>query len=112
MDFKEIYKPPFKVTDDGLFIKASNNVKAFTVAAKNPEEEANNIVSILNDDKGEIEKYDSILLFGGNKIITSHASVLVTRGFGELIGNAKLSVEEACKTQDDFIDWVVKKLEK
>ena len=110
MDFMKVYTPPFKVTDDGLFIKASNGVKAFTVAAKNPVEEATNIVLLLNGEGGE--KYDNILLFGGNKIITSHASVLVTRGFGELIGNEKLSLEEAYQTQDDFTDWVIKKLEK
>ena len=110
MDFREIYTPPFKVTDGGIFIKAANGVKAFTVAAKNLEEEATNIVRILNDEGGD--KYDAVMTFGDNKIVTSHASVLVTRGFGHLIGNEKLSLEEAIKTQDDFTEWVVKKLEK
>ena len=73
-------------------------------------EEATNVVLLLNGEGGE--KYDNILLFGGNKIITSHASVLITRGFGELIGNEKLSLEEAYQTQDDFTDWVIKKIEK
>jgi len=110
MDFREVYTPPFKVTDGGIFIKAANGVKAFTVAAKNLEEEANNVVRVLNDEGGE--KYDAVMTFGDNKIITSHASVLVTRGFGHLIGSANLSLEEAFKTQDEFIEWVVKKLEK
>lgn len=110
MDFREIYCPPFKVTDGGIYIKASNGVKAFTIAAKNIEEEAKNIVLLLNDEGGE--KYDSTMLFGDAKIVTSHASVLITRGFGYLIGTLKLSVENACKIQDEFTDWVIKKLEK
>lgn len=108
MDFRKIWTPPFHVTDDGIYIKASNGVKAFTVAANSPKEEAENIVALLNDEGGE--KYKDILLFGDNKIITSHASVLVTRGFGHLIGSEKLPLEEAYATQDEFTNWVVEKL--
>ena len=108
MDFRKIWIPPFHITDDGIFIKASNGVKAFTLAANNLKEEAENIVALLNDEGGE--KYKDILLFGDNKIVTSHASVLVTRGFGHLMSSEKLPLEEAFATQDEFTKWVITKL--
>ena len=108
MDFREIWKPPFVVDSDGIFIKASDGVKAFTVAANNPKAEAENIVALLNDNGGE--KYKEVLIYGDHKIVTSHASVLITRGFGSLVGITNLSVDDAYKMQDDFIKWVVDKI--
>jgi hypothetical protein len=36
--------------------------------------------------------------------------VLITRGIGHLIGRTNLSLGEAYKTQDDFIEWVINKI--
>jgi hypothetical protein len=108
MEFAKVYKPPFHTDEAGLFIKASNGVKAFTVAAIDPKEEADNMVALLNDEGGK--KYRKVMLFGGDKIVTSDASVFVTRGYGYLIGNENLSPEDAFKVQDDFIHWVLNKI--
>lgn len=110
MDFKKIWKPPFTTDADGIFIKSADGVKTFTLAANNPKNEADNIVALLNDEGGE--KYEDVLLFGDHKIITSHASVLITRGIGHLIGSEKLALGEAYETQDKFIEWVIGKLKK
>jgi hypothetical protein len=109
MDFKKVYKPPFVTDDIGLYIKTSDGVKSFTVAANDPKKEADNIVALLNDEGGE--KYDEIMRLS-DKIVTSHASFLVTRGLGHLLGIEKLSIEEAYQTQDDFVDWVISKIKK
>jgi hypothetical protein len=103
--FSDIYKPPFKTDDIGLYVRASNGVKAFTIAAKDPKKEADNLVELLNGTGGV--KYKDVMLYGDTKIITSNASVLVTRGFGHLIGTEKLQLEDAFRVQDEFINWVM-----
>lgn len=110
MDFKEVYYPPFSTDDAGIYIKSANGVKAFTVAANDPKKEADNIVAILNDKGGD--KYTDLMVFGDHKIITSHASVLVTRGLGHLIGSEKMLLEDAFRLQDEFIKWTIEKLRK
>ena len=110
MDFREVYYPPFSTDEMGLYIKSANGVKAFTVAANDPKKEADNIVAVLNDNGGE--KYTDLMIFGDCKIITSHASVLVTRGLGHLIGSEKMLLEDALRLQDEFIKWTIEKLRK
>jgi len=108
MDFNKVYIPPFSTDDIGLYVKSSNGVKAFTIAANNPKEEADNLVALLNGTGGN--KYKDIMIYGGCKLVTSNASVFVTRGFGYLLGIENLSVEEAVQTQDDFIKWIIEKI--
>ena len=110
MDFKEIYKPPFKADKDGIYIVSANGVKAFTVAANNLKDEAEYFASLLNGEGKE--KYDDVLIFGDHKIVTSHASVFIVRGIGYLLGIESMPLEEAYKTQDDFIKWVIEKIKK
>ena len=110
MDFREIYFPPFSTDETGLFIRSANGVKAFTVAANDPKKEADNVVAVLNDTGGE--KYADLMIFGDCKIITRHASVLVTRGLGHLIGSQNMLLEDAYRLQDEFMEWVIKKLKK
>lgn len=109
MNFKDIYSPPYKTDDMGLYIKSANNVTSFTIAANNPKEEADNIVAVLNGTGGK--KYKHLMLYGGHKIVTSNASVLITRGLGHLLGIEGMTLEEAYKTQDEFIEWTMKQLQ-
>ena len=108
MDFTEIYKPPFKADDLGVYVISSNGVKTFTVAANNPKEEADNVAALLNDEGGT--KYKKLMLYGDHKIVTSNAFVLITRGFGHIIGREGMTLEEGYKVQDDFISWAMDKL--
>ena len=107
MSFEDIYKAPFSTDKYGLYVKSSNGVKAFTVAADNPKEEADNMVALLNGEGGT--KYKKTFVMG-EKIVTSNASVFITRGWGNLIGVEKLSPEDACKIQDEFISHVISKI--
>ena len=110
MDFKEIYKPPFKAEKDGIYIVSANGVRTFTVAANNTKDEAEYFVGLLNGEGKE--KYDDVLIFGDHKIVTSHASVFIVRGIGYLLGIESMSLGEAYGVQDDFIKWVIERIKK
>ena len=107
MDFKEVYQPPFKMDDYGLYGVCANGTKAFTAFNAEAREQLVRIVDLLNG-KGEKYKKDEIVVKEGAKLVVKDQLIIV-RGWGRLIGfgGLGLSAREAVKIQDDFINWVV-----
>ena len=107
MDFKEVYQPPFKMDDCGLYAVCSNGTKAFTAFSNDARKELVRIVDLLNG-KGEKYKKEDIVVEKGAKLMVK-GHLIIVRGWGRLIGfgGLGLSAKEAVKIQDDFINWVV-----
>ena len=107
MDFKEVYQPPFKMDDCGLYAVCSNGTKAFTAFNAEARRQLVRIVDLLNG-SGKKYKKDEIVVGKGAKLIV-RGELIIVRGWGRLIGfgGLGLSAKEAAKIQDDFINWVV-----
>lgn len=109
MKFDEIYKPPFH-DFFGIEVKTKDGVRCFDWVVRITQENKQMILDSLNGIsrkaiKGEI-KYNS------DFISINGINIMVLRGWGHLTGCGALNLpsEEAAKIQDDFGEWIVKKL--
>jgi len=111
LNFKDIYKPPFK--NIWNIVHCSNDVFAFQISSTVSNKKGTDITEILNCGYSENQKlifenidslrYEESYLYLGDKEIIS------IRGYGYLTGTGglNLSVEVADKIQDDFGMWVL-----
>ena len=110
MTFDEIYKPPFH-DFAGIGVNTKEGVRCFDWMVKIPQESKQLIIDILNDrtDKyvNREVKYDE-----AGQISIDGINVILLRGWGHLTGCDALNLpgHEAAKIQDDFGEWIVKKL--
>lgn len=110
MKFDEIYKPPFR-DFFGIGVKTKEGVRCFDWMVKMPQESKQLIIDILNGrtDKSVKRKlnYD-----GAGQVSIDGINVMCLRGWGHLTGCGALNLpdREASKIQDDFGEWIVKKL--
>ena len=109
INFLDVYQPPFSVDDCLVYIYSNNHGRAFNCLVRN-REAMNDIVDILNgkSDK-KIQKW---VRYSNCTIYIDERPILLIRGWGHLIGvgGLNLPAEQAEKTQDDFGEWVVRKL--
>lgn len=110
MKFDEIYKPPFH-DFFGIGVKTKEGVRCFDWMVKMPQESKQLIIDILNSRtdksvKREV-KYDP-----SGQVSIDGIKVMLIRGWGHLTGGGALNLpyREAAKIQDDFGEWIVKKL--
>lgn len=108
MDFKEIYKLPFRIIIDGMCAMSSNNVKTFTAFDPASQVELKRIIDILNGDS--TIKYDrNSIRAEKDAIYVNKESIILVRGWGYLTGSGGLGMNpnDAAKLQDEFIEWIV-----
>ena len=107
MDFKEVYKLPFKVVIDGMCAKSSNGVKTFTAFDPASQGELKRIIDVLNGDSNY--RYDKKSIKVEKDIIYIGKNIILVRGWGNLTGSGGLGMNsnDAAKLQDDFIKWIV-----
>jgi hypothetical protein len=107
MDFKEAYKPPFRVDITGIYGISSNGTTTFTAFSSVAQKNLVRIVNLLNGDTADKFKKDGVIVKKDKLFI--EGDVIFVRGWGKLIGvgGFNLSPREAAKLQDDFIRWVV-----
>lgn len=110
MKFDEIYKPPFH-DFFGIGVSTREGVRCFDWMVRMSQESKQLIIDILNDRtdksvKREV-KYDE-----AGQISIDGIDVILLRGWGHLTGCGALNLpgHEAAKIQDDFGEWIVKKL--
>ena len=115
LTFKDIYKPPFKRSMNGLYVQSDNHVTTFIVGSENADVHLNKIVEILNGNKFA-DKYDKndVSVVDHTKIVidmkyAKQKEVILVRGWGALIGSGGFNLDPkvSAKIQDDFIQWVV-----
>ena len=119
--FKDYFKFPLKAYDfDICYIWTDNNQMALTYLAdenlasdiglKNATECRDNIVSIIN---GETKsEYTNVYVNENNIVYINDKAKLIIRGWGMLTGAGgyKLSTKKAAEIQDEFRDYIIKKL--
>ena len=110
IDFKETYKAPFVVKNDGMYGICSNKTKAFTAFTSGAMEHLKRIISILNNESDKTYNPNEVVVRGTRLCI--NGELIIVRGWGKLTGSGgfAIPVDEAAKIQDSFIDWVVKKI--
>ena len=105
MNFKDIYKKPFELDEYNLYVWTKNRVMIFTRVTRN-EDLVKRIINKLNDSSEEIFNVS----FEDGYICINNEPVLLMRSWGHLTGGLGLDNPKAAKIQDDFCNWVVKKL--
>lgn len=110
MKFDEIYKPPFH-DSFGIGVSTKDGIKCFHWVTRITQENKQIIIDILNGVSKEAIKGE--IKYSGDCFISINGvNVMLIRGWGHLTGCGalKLPSEEAIKIQDDFGEWIVKKL--
>ena len=107
MDFKEVYKLPFRVIIDGMCAMSANGVKTFTAFDPASQGELKRIIDVLNGDSNY--RYDKKSIKIEKDIIYIGKNIILVRGWGYLTGSGGLGMnpKDAAKLQDDFIRWIV-----
>jgi len=114
MDWKKIYKLPFKC-DDYNYVWTDNGTMALTFDIDYCEEYQRDVmlkvVNKLNGDssikfKNKFELKDDIEFYYDNEF------AFTIRGWGHLTspGGLNLSMDEAANIQDDFAQWILETL--
>jgi hypothetical protein len=117
MDFKEAYK--FPLSYDGGFVFTADYNRAFDFANgyiyDNPVNvstvEQKRIVAKINGADIDV-KYDLSYDYKSGTLIHDGKDIIVIRGWGHLTGTGglRLSEEQAEKIQDDFAEFIIKRL--
>lgn len=113
-DFKEIYCKGEFYNFENIYIFNkdihSNEVKCFTVAGFDSQENLDRVVELLNGCSTEYFLNAEVLNDNITIELDGGRIKLVTRGWGHLTGTLRLSHKEAVEIQDGFIVWCCKKL--
>jgi hypothetical protein len=111
MDWKEVYKLPFKY-DDYNYVWADNGTMTLTFDIDYCEENKRDIilkvVKKLNGDSSI--KFKKKFELEEIEFYYDNEFVFTIRGWGHLTGVLKLSEIESEKTQDDFAIWILETL--
>lgn len=107
METLEIYKPPFHRSDPYIF--SSNGVMAFVILTQD-DELIDGILNAINEEDEHLN-LDGITC-NSIFILKDGKSILMVRGWGHLTGCGALKLwdKEAIIIQDEFRDWVVRKI--
>lgn len=110
MKFDEIYKPPFH-DFFGIGVKTKEGVRCFDWMVEMPQESKQLIVDILNGRTDKSVKRE-VKYSQSGQVTIDGINVMLIRGWGHLTGGGALNLpyREAAKIQDDFGEWIVKKL--
>lgn len=104
----EVYKPPFKIGGGKIFTSDSGMALDFLRNVR--EDSKKRIVDILNGDSQDFLTKDIAFLDG--EILADNTPIMCVRGWGHLIGIGGLHLpeNEAARIQDEFGEWVAKRL--
>jgi hypothetical protein len=111
MDWKEVYKLPFKY-DDYNYVWADNGTMTLTFDIDYCEENKRDIIlKVVNKLNGDSSiKFKNKFELEEIEFYYDNEFVFTIRGWGHLTGVLKLSEIEAEKTQDDFALWILETL--
>ena len=111
MDWRKVYKLPFKY-DDYNYVWADNGTMTLTFDIDYCEEDKRDVilkvVKKLNGDSSI--KFKKKFELEEIEFYYHNEFVFTIRGWGHLTGVLKLSEIEAEKTQDDFALWILETL--
>lgn len=118
MDFKQIYCTPFNTSAASAYsmVFSINNNHAFDIEDTLNDEDKQTIIKILNSSSSMFKltnlHYDKNSQFIYQIVKGKRKNILQVRGWGHLIGigGLKLPELEAIKIQDNFANWIIKKL--
>lgn len=107
--FLDVYQPPFILDNCLVYIYTNNYGRAFNCLIRN-KQTMSDIVDILNGKSDK--KIEKDVKYSNCTIYIDEKPILLIRGWGHLIGVGGLNLpgEQAAKIQNDFGEWVVKKL--
>lgn len=107
MVFLSFYEPPFY--SDGVFVWSNNGNMALMAndLSKNNDTLLKRMCHILNDEEKPVKIPQ--LSYSAPEILIDGKKFLTVRGWGSLIRFAG-TLEAATQIQDDFAQWVIKKL--
>lgn len=110
MKFDEIYKSPFH-DNFGIGVNTKEGVRCFDWMVKIPQESKQLILDILNGRTDKFVKRE-VKYDPSGQVSIDGIKVILIRGWGHLTGGGALNLpyREAAKIQDDFGEWIVKKL--
>lgn len=109
MKFDEIYKPPFHEILD-FWVYTQENVRCFDWIARIDSQTRKELIRILNGNSKKRVKHE--VRYDKRIVSINGANIIRIRGWGHLTGGGALNLpdHEAAKIQDDFGEWIVKKL--
>lgn len=109
MKFDEIYKPPFYEVLD-FWVYTQGDVRCFDWIARVDSRTRKELIRILNGNSKKRVKHE--VKYDKGIVSIKGVNIMLLRGWGHLTGRGalNLSPEEAIEIQDDFGEWIVKKL--
>ena len=109
MKFDEIYKPPFHEVSD-FWVYTKDKVRCFDWIAIIHTPTRKELIRILNGSSKKRAKQE--VKYDKGIVSINGFNIMRIRGWGHLTGCGALNLppEEAAKSQDDFGEWIVKKL--
>lgn len=107
LTFEDVYLLPISIDEFcPIHIKSNNNITTFNIISDDMEL-VKDILSVINGESDkkfeDVEYQDEIIKVNGKKIF-------LIRGWGHLTGTLQLDPNNAIKIQDDFCNWMIKKL--
>ena len=109
MNFDEIYKPPFHEVLD-FWVYTQGDVRCFDWIARVDSRTRKELIRILNGNSKKRVKHE--VKYDKGIVSIKGVNIIRIRGWGHLTGCGALNLppEEAIEIQDDFGEWIVKKL--
>lgn len=110
MKFDEIYKPPFHEVFNPV-VSNEEGVHCFNWCSVVDRPTRKELIDILNGKSKKAVKCE-VKYDGNGTVCMKDINVIHIRGWGHLTGCGALNLppEEAIEIQDDFGEWIVKKL--
>ena len=108
MNFHDFYEPPF--FSDEAYVWSNNGNLALMIADISKDNTAvlDRLCHILNGDMVSAKSPE--LEYKAPEILLNGRAFLVIRGRGSLVESITDTDESACKIQNDFAQWVIRKL--
>lgn len=113
IDFKEVYKLPLRIDEYcPIYVKTSNNIKAFNLLDTS-EKYMNIVKKVINIINGDDSQHiTNNVTYNEGFIFIDNSALFLVRGWGHLTGAGAMNLDPkiAAKIQDEFCEFIVKKL--
>ena len=112
--WQDVWTLPLKLDEYGMYAFSANRVMALAFEGETEDQmrEARNIVAIINGEASPAESHEWVHDGRANIYCDAERFVFSVRGWGYMIAPAMLHlpVKEAARIQDDFIAYILDKL--
>lgn len=109
ISFKEVYQLPLHIDDlCPIYVYSANEVMTFNILTDDKDK----VKEVLDALNGKSNKRYNNVEYADEHILVDGKPIFLIRGWGHLTGVGTLSLpcETAVKIQNDFCNWVVRKL--